>query len=51
MSNSTIYKCDHRPEQFGESNVTWNERGLAIGTLLAPCRKCGETLIWKVEAE
>lgn len=41
-------KCDHPyPEEFGASEVSWNDSGL-VGRVSLPCGLCGEIRFWTV---
>lgn len=43
-------ECTHPgPESFGASEVSWNSAG--IGTVILPCRDCGEYRVWTIEGE
>lgn len=43
--------CSHEnPEQYGASQVLWTDRENGVGTLIAPCEKCGDVLTWEVRA-
>jgi len=43
--------CEHTPIAYGASQVLWTDRQNGIGTLIADCSKCGQSLTWKVSAE
>ena len=43
--------CEHdKPVEYGASQVEWADRETGVGTLVAPCEACGDTLVWRIEA-